>query len=244
MGDDYSTLQVYTGQTSLKTARQRLIHTIVAIMESQNFFQVPTKDQIHNRVIAVGPAEERPWFAVYDSISFPDEESEFELLHSFSDFKFLAQALSNQFGPAVTIEMDDSCALKLELYIGGKRADVYADSPTIGTIIQKGTWTEAQHRLFGGHPEIWAKYLNLSIEKQNDLRRAWPIGKGDVYIGSTQILSDTAEILGWNRYFCMTGYNIGAEGIPFSYRVPFPYWDLDPNDFDELYFLQNEVDWY
>lgn len=88
-------------------ARQILSNRIAEYLRRDGFIEASSKGQPHNRIIAIGPAENRPWLALYDSISGPDEESDFILLSSYSDFTELVKCISFRFGPAVRIEMDD-----------------------------------------------------------------------------------------------------------------------------------------
>lgn len=37
----------------------------------------------------------------------------------------------------------------------------------------------------------------------------------------------------------MTGYNVGADGIPIPYKVPLSAWDVAPDDFEEFYFWKD-----
>ena len=241
MGDDYSTMQVYVGQSPPAAARQTVIDTIVALLKEHGFVYVPERTHFHNRVVAVGPAENTPWLAVYDSISDPDDVSEFELLCSFPDFVALANGLSQHAFPTAIIQMDDSYAVTLELLVAGESVDKYADSPGFGWLLHHGEWPEEERKKFAGHPEIWAHHLGLSEETMIALREAWPLSKKEDYISSTQILDNTAVCLGWNPAFCATGYNIGADGIPYPYDVPLSAWGLDPTEFTELYFSKIDL---
>jgi hypothetical protein len=71
MGDDYSMAQVYLGQIPPVEARALLIRAVVERLEARGFMQAPGEAPEHNRVIAIGPAENRPWLALYDSVSDP-----------------------------------------------------------------------------------------------------------------------------------------------------------------------------
>jgi hypothetical protein len=241
MGDDYSTLQVFVGREPFSKSRQLLKQTIITFLETRDFINVLDKEHIHNRVIAIGPADSSDWIAVYDSISYLDEGSEFELLYSFEDFVYLTKAISEQFNPAVKIIMDDSCSVGFELFVGGNSIDRYRDSPGIGWLVHVGEWTEEQRRENAGKPEVWVENLQLEPGAVERLKRVWL--QRDVKTrtspNSLKILDDTAEILGCNKYYCSTGYNIGADGVPFNYKVPFSYWGFD--EFEELYFFKKAV---
>jgi hypothetical protein len=239
VGDDYSTLQVFTGEISPVEARQILIETVNECLKRDGFVEVSSIEQRHNRIIAIGPAEKRPWLALYDSVSAPDDESEFELLYSYRYFTELIKCISVQFGPAVRVVMDDSCSISFELFVDGQVIDRYQDAPTIGWLIKKADWTREEREANAGRPEAWVRYLGLEATVADELREAWPRNKKEAYVSSTTIRNDTARLLGWNKYFCMTGYNIGADGIPFLYKVPFSSWDVDPDDFEELYFWKD-----
>ncbi len=248
MGDDYATLQVYVGQVSPFEARQTLLRVVIELLTTRGFIHVPSEAHFPNRVIAVGPAENRPWLAVYDSMSGPyygstdepDEENDRALLFSFTDYVELVKGISRQFGPSVIIQMDDSCAVSFELFVGGQVVDEYADSPTLGCALYMGGWTEEQRKKKAGQPEIWGKHLGLAAEAVAELRQRWPLDKKKNGDCSTGILDSTAKILDWNENLCSTGYFLGGDiSTSLKYKYFLSRW-FHPDDFIEIYFRKNE----
>lgn len=248
MGDDYTTLQVYVGQAPPFEARQTLLHVVTELLETRGFTHVPSEAHFRNRVIAVGPAENRPWLAVYDSMSSPyygptdgpDEENDGALLFSFTDHVELVKGISHQFGPSVIIQMDDSCAVSFELFVDGQIIDEYADSPTLGRALYMGGWTEEQRKKKAGQPEIWGKHLGLAAEAVAELRQRWPLDKKKAGDCSTSILNSTAKILDWNKKLCRTGYFLGGDiptALKYKYFL-FPW--FHPDDFKEIYLQKNK----
>ena len=237
MGDDFFSLQVYTGQSPSAEIRKKLIRVVKESLTASNFVEIPGKEQLHNRIIAIGPEENTPWLAVYDSITYPDDSSQFELLVSVSEFVKLAKAISVDVGPSVIIHMDDSCSVGFELFVAGQLVDKYQDNPTIGWLVRRGKWSETERKVHAGQPEVWIKNLGLKDDDAAVLRQAWPTdGQG---VSSPTILKNTAKILGWNEHLCRTGYNIGADGIPHPYQViASNYAGYGDNDFEELYFFR------
>jgi hypothetical protein len=238
MGDDFSTLQVYTGASTIER-REHLISVVRESLSASNFMEVLSKDEFHNRIVVVGPTENTPWLTIYDSACSYDEHNKFKLLFSFPAFTELVKAISIRFGPSVVINMDDSCSVALELFVAGELVDRYQDNPTIGHLVQVGNWSDAERRANAGHPEIWVKYLGLIVEMANTLRRVWTT---DGYsISSPTVLKNTAKLLGWNEHLCRTGYTIGADGVPYPYQIiTSNYAGYPDNVFTELYFAQSE----
>jgi hypothetical protein len=192
-----------------------------------------------NRVVVVGPTENSPWLTVYDSACSYDDHHRFKLLFSFPASTELARAISSKYGPCVIINMDDSCSVAFELFVDGRIIDRYQDNPTIGHLVKAGKWSEAERKVNAGHPEVWVEYLGLKDEMANTLKQVW---KNDGYrVSSPTILKNTAKVLGWNEHLCRTGYNIGADGIPYPYQViTSNYAGYSENEFTELYFTQSE----
>lgn len=239
MGDDFSTLQVYTGLPTTVASRENLIRVVRESVTTSNFIEIQNKDELHDRVIVIGPAEHTPWLAVYDSVCCYDDNNEFKLLFSYSEFVGLAEAISNKYGPSVIINMDDSCSVAFQLFVGGHLVDKYQDNPTIGHLVKAGKWSETEHKVNGGQPEIWIKHLGLKNEMTATLRKTWSFdGKG---VSSPTILENTAKLLGWNEHLCRTGYNISADGIPYPYQmITSNYSGYPDSEFTELYFVQSQ----
>jgi hypothetical protein len=238
MGDDFSTLQVFAGSSSV-ASRENLISVVRESLSASGFLEIFTKDEFHNRVVVIGPTENTPWLTVYDSSCSYDNNNRFKLLFSFSAFTEFVKAISANFGPSVIISMDDSCSVAFELFVDGQSVDRYQDNPTIGHLVKAGKWSEAERKINAGHPEIWVKHLGLEDEMANTLRRAWTT---DGYrVSSPMILKNTAKVLGWNEHLCRTGYNIGADGISYPYQmITSNYAGYPENEFTELYFAQSE----
>ena len=238
MGDDFSTLQVYRRSTAV-ARRESLISVVRESLGESNFIEVLSKDEFHNRVVVVGPTENAPWLTVYDSACSYDNHNKFKLLFSFPAFMQLVKAISIRFGPSVVINMDDSCSLGFELFVDGQLVDRYQDNPTIGHLVQVGKWSEAERKANAGHPELWVKYLGLENGLTGTLRQVWTT---DGYrVSSPTILKNTAKVLGWNEHLCRTGYNIGADGVPYPYHViTSNYAGYPDHEFKELYFVQSE----
>ena len=235
MGDDFSTLQIYTGSSSV-ARRDSLISIIKETLTSSNFVEVLSKDEFHNRVVIVGPTESTPWLTVYDSVCSHDNHNKFKLLFSFPAFTELVEAISATFGPSVAINMDDSCSVSFELFVDGKLLDHYQDNPTIGYLVTVGKWGEIERTENAGHPEIWAKHLGLENSTVDSLRQVWDSGGS-----SPSVLKRTAKLLGWNEHLCRTGYNVGADGVPYPYKmITSNYAGYDDSAFKELYFAQTE----
>ncbi|MFT3893407.1 MAG: hypothetical protein QM730_17400 [Anaerolineales bacterium] len=93
MGDDFSTLQVHTG-SSIIARRESLISVVREALGANNCIEVLSKDEFHNRVIVVGPAETNPWLTVYNSICSYDDDHKFDLLFSFPEFTKLVMSIS------------------------------------------------------------------------------------------------------------------------------------------------------
>src|ERR687887_282787 len=172
MGDDFATLQVYTGSSTV-ARREDLLSVVREILSASNFREVLSKDEFHNRVIVVGPTENTSWLAVYDSACSYDNYNKFELLFSFPAFIELAKAISSKFGPSVTINMDDSCSVEFGLFVDGQLVDRYQDNPTIAHLVKAGKWSEALRKANAGHPETWIKHLGLKDELTTSLRQVW-----------------------------------------------------------------------
>ena len=236
MGSDYSTLQLFTDKTPPAIARQRLIKAVVAQLSAEGFQPIAQKTQHHNRVVVIGPAEDRPWLSIYDSCGSLDEDSEFKLLYNHREFVALARNMSAQIGPVVRISVNDGCALKLMLFSDGEQVDQYADQPTIGEGMYLGGWSEKKQIANRGRPKVWGQYLQLSSAQMKQLRQIWPRFQKDPKVYTGRILSNTAQLLGWNRHLARTGYAIGADGIPFHYSIPLSSAGLDLSGFTELYF--------
>ena len=235
MGDDFSTLQVYTSLPSVER-RDALISAVKEALSANNFSEVPSKDEFHNRVVVVGPKESTPWLTVYDSACSLDNHSKFKLLFSFPAFTELVKSISMMFGPSVIINMDDSCSVAFELFVNGELIDHYQDNPTIGHLVTIGKWSEAERTRNAGHPETWAGHLGFEDGTADSLEQVWGSGGS-----SPSILKRTAKLLGWNEHLCRTGYNIGADGVPYPYQViTSNYAGYNDNVFKELYFAQTE----
>ena len=240
MGSDYSTLQLFTGKTPPAIARQALLKAVVAQLSAEGFQPIAQKTQFHNRVVVIGPAEDRPWLSIYDSCGSRDEDSEFELLYEYREFIALAQNMSAQVGPVVRIDVDDGCALKFRLFADGKQVDQYADQPTIGEGMYLGGWSDEKRLANRSRPNVWGQHLKLSSDQTKQLRQIWPRFQQDQRVYTGRILSNTAELLGWNKRFARTGYAIGADGIPVHYSVPLSYAGVDLAGFTELYFYREK----
>jgi hypothetical protein len=240
MGDDYVTAQVFVGRGTSSKPRYLLKQTVIDFLETQGFVIAPGKEHEHNRVIAIGPTDKSPWIALYDSIGDLDEDREFDLLLSFEDFVALVKGVSKQFNPAVIIQMNDSCSVSFELFAGGRSVDKFQDSPVIGWLVHVGEWTEEQRQEKAGKPDVWVENFQLNHDAGERLRDAWPQRDPQKRksTNSSRILDDTAEIVGWNKYYCSTGYNVCPDGIPYNYKVPFSYWGFDK--FEELYFNKSD----
>jgi hypothetical protein len=238
MGDDFSTLQVYTGSLNV-TSRDNLISVVRECLSTSNFIEVLSKDEFHNRVVVVGPTENSPWLTVYDSACSYDNYNKFKLLFSYPAFTELVKAISVKFGPSVKIDMDDSCSVAFELFVDGKLVDRYQDNPTIGHLFTVGKWSDAERKANAGHPKLWVKYLRLENRITSTLGQVWMTH--DYSVSSPMILKNTARVLGWNEHLCRTGYNIGADGVPYPYQViTSNYAGYSDDDFLELYFAPVE----
>jgi hypothetical protein len=135
--------------------------------------------------------------------------------------------------------MDDSCSLALELFVNGHLVDRYQDHPTIGHLVRAGNWSDAARKANAGHPQTWVQYFGLDDDLTDALRQAWIT---DGYkVSSPTILNNPARVLGWNEHLCRTGYNIGADGVPYPYQViASNYAGYSEDDFSELYFAPVE----
>jgi len=238
MGDDFSTLQVYTGSATV-ARRDSLISVVKEALSASGFIEVPSKDEFHNRVVVIGPTEKSSWLTIYDSACSFDNHSKFKLLFSFPAFTELVKAISTEFGPAVIINMDDSCSVAFQLFVDGQLIDHYQDNPTIGHLVTVGKWNEAERLASVGHPEKWVEHLDLQDSTVDSLRRIWEMRGYST--SSPSILKRTAELFGWNEHLCRTGYNIGADGIPYPYQmITSNYAGYADSEFRELYFAQTE----
>jgi hypothetical protein len=238
MGDDFSTLQVYTGSSTV-ARRESLVSVVRESLIASNFIEVLSKDEFHNRVVVIGPTENTPWLTVYDSACSYDDHNKFKLLFSFPAFAELVKAISIKFGPSVIINMDDSCSVALELFVAGELVDRYQDNPTIGHLVKVGKWSDVERQANAGHPEIWVRHLELNDEMTDTLRQVWTTE--GYKVSSPTILKNTAKFLGWNEHLCRTGYNIGADGVPYPYQmITSNYAGYTDNEFTELYFAQSE----
>jgi hypothetical protein len=59
MGDDFSTLQVYTGSPA-GARRESLFSVVRESLSASNFVEVLSKEEFHNRVVVIGPSESNP----------------------------------------------------------------------------------------------------------------------------------------------------------------------------------------
>lgn len=210
MGDDFTNHQVFAGETNQLEFRKQLIVALKNCLPGNSFTEVSMDEA--ERIIAVGPTGR--WICIYDSYGNGDDAH--PLL-----FQQLSTQLS-QFAPVVDIHMDDSAAVHFYLYNNGARCDQFGNAKSVGR-----RWKdkdEEQH--FKGKPELWAGF----VEDTTALKTAWEQKE------ATKILSDMAQILGWEHLLCSVGFTIDYDGVPVYYKEHLEDEHINLSAFDELYF--------
>ncbi len=220
MGWDFANHQIFAGSETLGL-RPRVLDHLDGFMAERGYTVVNSWDNAC-RTLAIGPAQR--WLCLYDSCGTGDDvDSE--------EFEALSVRLS-ELAPLVDIHMDDSTAVHFYLLRAGQVADRYGN---IYSIFPQWPSKEVEdaHR---GRPELWTDLLMDSMSEA-DLRRAWQGAN------TTEIMSRTAAVLGWDPKLCEAGYTVDYEGIPEYYRDHFtdaPF-EVDLSGFVEKYYWREET---
>lgn len=213
MGDDYSNHQMFAGGQDPDEFRQSFIRHLKECLSLSGFEERIAQEA--TRAIAVGPSEK--WLCVYDSSGNGDDANP-------AQFTALSLQLS-RFAPVVDIHMDDSCAVHFHLYENGQESDRFGN---IKNVINR--WDSEEERLsFRGKTDLWRRFL-CDQDSEKTLRRTW-----DEECATT-ILSQTAQLLGWNETLCESGFTIDYDGIPVLYYDHFSNEFDAANAFNEWYF--------
>jgi hypothetical protein len=225
MGDDYSNLQVYISTGNDTIARNQVIGVAVEILQQVGYIEVDQADK-HDRVIVVCPPSRTLWLTLYDSAAYWTED---DLIHSVEEAENFGRLLSDRIGPIIQLEVSDSALVQLKLFAQGKLIDQYADS------LSFSSWKDdAEKQAWRGKEEVWASLFNLDLSAQEKLRSTWDLRDDNWSMARMDILSQTAELIGWNWRFASTGYTWGMDGIPISYIHSLSI--EDQNAHTELYF--------
>ena len=100
MGDDFTNHQVFAGDASLSSFRQRLVFELKKSLLRCGFTETSDENET-DRSIAIGPTGR--WICIYDSYDNGDDADPLQ-------FEQLSLQLS-RFAPVVDIHMDDSTTL-------------------------------------------------------------------------------------------------------------------------------------
>lgn len=195
MGNDFSNHQISTGNNP-DQVRSRILKELPAYMKASGY-RACSKDEAY-RSIVVGPAEK--WITVLDSAGNGDDAN-------IEAFVKLANHFS-QYGPVVTVEMDDSAAFHLTLYEKEICIDRFANRKSVIEVWE----SEEEADIYRGQPEVWARALGQESHKAS-LAIVWSL------TDANEILAETGRVLGWNADLCEVGYIIDYDGIPVVYST-------------------------
>lgn len=224
MGNDFSNRQCYVDQNDPSQLHAQIRRAILTTLIDCGYTTVDT-EQHATRSFVIGPAGR--WIFIGDTAgSAKDADPD--------AFAALSVELS-KVCPLVEVHMSDSAAVHLHLYNAGSLIDKYGNLAFPYFAFK----TEEVAAEFKGKPKLWAEVLR-STDLKDKLLEIWvqdwgdssPMSDGD------SILSDTAELLGWDPELCALGYTLDIEGLGVSYREVFERIGQSSDGFTELHFLK------
>lgn len=202
MGSFFTNVQVHTGGRDPGGVRGQVVEVLRRWVLVGPYEEVVDPGDA-DRMIAVGPAGECPWVAVFDDATESQEES--KLLE-------LAVQLSKELNtPLVTISVHDSDVLSLNLMSSGELVDAFCNAPEYFEPVPK----EEKARV-AGNPFMWAPLL-VDGATPSDLNAVWCSDP----VFADEIVEAMAPMVGWHPELCQAGYDdlgdLDMEGVTYLY---------------------------
>lgn len=186
MGSFFTNMQVYIGGIDPGGVRGQVVEVLRRWVMAGPYEEVVDPGDA-DRMIAVGPAGECPWVAVFDDATESQEES--KLLE-------LAVQLSKELNtPLVTISVHDSDVLNLNLMSSGELVDAFCNAPEYFEPVPK----EEKARV-AGNPFMWAPLL-VDGASPADLNAVW----NSEPVFADEIVEAMAPLVGWNPELSRVG---------------------------------------
>jgi hypothetical protein len=215
VGADFSSHWFFAGAADPASARTALVERICQALHQAGFEQV-AREEDAKRSLVVGPPGR--WIFIGDSAGsteWVDSESFDSLSHAISAL-----------GPIVDVKMSDSAAIHFYLYQQGQLVDNFGNAAFPFYRFA----TEEESALYRGKPERWTDLL-ISKTTVDALRSAWV-----QEWRASEILWETARLLGWDPELLWVGYTFDDEGIPMKYDEFLRYSRVEIDGFDEYHF--------
>jgi hypothetical protein len=218
MGADFSNHRLFAGMADATACRTAAIGALRSFFLDNDFEEVAEEDDA-DRSVVVGPPGR--WIFVGDSAGSTecaDPEA----------FDALSRALSSQ-APLVSSKMSDDAALHFYLYRQGRLEDRFGNAAFPFFAFA----TEEEALAFRGKPELWGDLL-VDPTQVPALCAAWV-----QQWRARDILSTTAQLLGWEPELLWVGYTYDDEGIPMKYDELLRDSEVNLQGFEEFHFARS-----
>lgn len=216
MGSDYSSHQLFCGDTPVEECRPALVAHLRQVLSAGGYREVATEGEA-DRCFVLGPHGR--WLHLGDSTG----STEFADGDAFGALSLAVSTLV----PVVDIEMSDDACLHLTLYRGGERVDRFGT----GAFPFYPFESDAEAAEFRGKPEAWQELL-LPAVPAAQLREAWDRLQSCAW----RLLPEVAALFGWNPALASVGYTHDIEGLPERYDRYLADEEIDLSGFQESCF--------